>query len=63
MTEGAAMTKGEQTKHRIAMTAKGLFGEKGYLGVTMKDICQQTGLSRGGLYAHLYAMYTEVERV
>lgn len=29
-----------------------LFSEKGYKDVTMKDICEKTGLSRGGLYRH-----------
>ena len=29
-----------------------LFAEKGFKNVTMKDICMETGLSRGGLYRH-----------
>lgn len=29
-----------------------LFAEKGFKEVTMKDICERTGLSRGGLYRH-----------
>lgn len=45
-------TKGEQTKRLICMAASELFAEKGYKDVTMKDICEKTGLSRGGLYRH-----------
>jgi len=29
-----------------------LFMQKGYSAVTMKDVCEATGLSRGGLYRH-----------
>lgn len=44
--------KGEQTKQLICTEAFKLFTEKGYKDVTMKDICDKTGLSRGGLYRH-----------
>lgn len=44
--------KGEQTKHLICTEAYNLFAQKGYKDVTMKDICEKTGLSRGGLYRH-----------
>lgn len=44
--------KGEQTKQLICMEAYKLFAQKGYKDVTMKDICETTGLSRGGLYRH-----------
>lgn len=44
--------KGEQTKRLICMEAYKLFSEKGYKDVTMKDICERTKLSRGGLYRH-----------
>ena len=42
--------KGDQTRQLICMEAFKLFTEKGYKDVTMKDICEKTGLSRGGLY-------------
>ena len=29
-----------------------LFAEKGFKQVTMKDVCEITGMSRGGLYSH-----------
>ena len=44
--------KGDKTKQTIKEKAYCLFAEKGYKNVTMKDICEQTGLSRGGLYRH-----------
>ncbi len=44
--------KGNQTKSEILRAACLLFCEKGYAGVTMSDICEATGLSRGGLYRH-----------
>lgn len=45
-------TKGENTKAFIKHRAKDLFSDKGYAGVTMKDICDACNLSRGGLYRH-----------
>ena len=44
--------KGESTKAHIKKTAYTLFAQKGFKEVTMKDICEATGLSRGGLYGH-----------
>lgn len=44
--------KGDKTKQDIREKAYQLFAEKGFKGVTMKDICELTGLSRGGLYRH-----------
>ena len=45
-------TKGDNTKAMILEKATELFIKKGYSAVTMKDICEATGLSRGGLYRH-----------
>ncbi|WP_167958280.1 TetR/AcrR family transcriptional regulator [Anaerosporobacter faecicola] len=45
-------TKGEQTRSYIKEKAYDLFAENGFNAVTMKDICEKTGLSRGGLYRH-----------
>ena len=50
-------SKGEQTRQLILSTAKQLFSQKGYAVVTMKDICDEIGLSRGGLYRH-YKLHT-----
>lgn len=44
--------RGEQTRQKIKEKAILLFAEKGFKEVTMKDICEVTGLSRGGLYCH-----------
>ena len=44
--------KGEETKQLIREKACFLFSQKGFKDVTMKDICMETGLSRGGLYRH-----------
>lgn len=44
--------KGDNTRQLIRTEAYKLFAEKGYKDVTMKDICDKTSLSRGGLYRH-----------
>ncbi len=44
--------KGDVTKAAILKAALILFVHKGFKNVTMKDICEATGLSRGGLYMH-----------
>lgn len=44
--------KGDETKEIIREKACSLFSRKGFKNVTMKDICMETGLSRGGLYRH-----------
>ena len=45
-------TKGDKAKKNICEEAYKLFSERGYKDVTMKEICDKTGLSRGGLYRH-----------
>lgn len=44
--------KGEETKEKIRKEAYRLFAEKGFKEVTMTDICEKAGLSRGGLYRY-----------
>lgn len=44
--------KGEETKSFIKEKARNLFEKQGFHRITMKDICEVTGLSRGGLYGH-----------
>lgn len=44
--------KGTETKEAIRCQAYKLFAEKGFKAVTMTDICEKTGLSRGGLYRY-----------
>ncbi len=44
--------KSEQKKQYIVDTAREVFVEKGYKNVTMKDIVDACGISRGGLYLY-----------
>lgn len=44
--------KGLKTREVIREKAYELFAKKGFSAVTMKDICEAAGLSRGGLYRH-----------
>ena len=44
--------KGELTRRNIKEQAMKLFVKRGFKDVTMKDICEATQLSRGGLYLH-----------
>ena len=46
------MTKGEKTRENIIDASYALFAVKGFKQVTMKDVCEVTGMSRGGLYSH-----------
>lgn len=46
-----------QKKQRILEAAKSVFIRNGYIGVTMKDVVDASGLSRGGVY--LYFSSTE----
>ena len=45
-------SKKERTREYILEVSYGLFAKKGFNALTMKDICEETGLSRGGLYSH-----------
>lgn len=51
--------RGDLSRKRILEVARGLFAAKGFSAVTMQDICNNTGLSRGGLYRH-YTSTAEV---
>lgn len=44
--------KGDTTRQNIRAVAYDLFANFGYTKVTMQDICEKTGLSKGGLYRH-----------
>lgn len=46
------MNKSKITKNKIIDAASQLFAEKGYQAITMKDICEKSGLSRGGVYRY-----------
>lgn len=44
--------KGDETRGKILNSARKIFSVKGYSVATMKDFCEGTELSRGGLYRH-----------
>ena len=50
--EARKRSKGEKTRAFIKETARKLFASRGFKEVTMKDICEACGLSRGGLYRY-----------
>lgn len=45
-------SKKERTREHILEVSYRLFAKNGFNKVTMKDICEATNLSRGGLYSH-----------
>lgn len=49
--------KGLETRAHIKASAMTVFAQKGFKQVTMKDICEASGLSRGGLYCHYESTY------
>ena len=50
--EDRMAAKGERTRGSIIDASYTLFAQKGFKQVTMKDVCEITGMSRGGLYSH-----------
>ena len=46
------ISKKERTRESILDTAYELFARDGFNKITMKDVCEATGMSRGGLYSH-----------
>jgi TetR/AcrR family transcriptional regulator, transcriptional repressor for nem operon len=46
------MTKGEQTRQHIIQEAATLFNQRGYIGSSISDVMQCTGLQKGGIYRH-----------
>lgn len=45
-------SKKERTGELIIEASYSLFAKYGFNRITMKDVCEATGLSRGGLYSH-----------
>ncbi len=45
-------SKKERTRELILNKSYELFAKNGFKQITMKDVCEATGLSRGGLYSH-----------
>ena len=46
------ISKRERTREMILEASYSLFARDGFNKITMKDVCEATGLSRGGLYSH-----------
>lgn len=46
------MSKKERTRESILAASYELFARDGFDKITMKDVCEITGMSRGGLYSH-----------
>jgi len=52
MSANPAANKAAIKKQLILKSARQLFSEKGYSAVTMKDVVEACGISRGGLYLY-----------
>lgn len=48
----AKTTKGAQTRQRIVELAAPVFNRRGYVGASMRDLIDATGLEKGGIYNH-----------
>jgi AcrR family transcriptional regulator len=48
----ARVTKGAQTRQRIVELAAPVFNQRGYVGASMRDLIDATGLEKGGIYNH-----------
>jgi TetR/AcrR family transcriptional repressor of nem operon len=46
------MTKGERTRQSIIESAAPLFNQRGFLGCSITDVMEVTGLEKGCLYRH-----------
>src|SRR5580704_4220442 len=47
-----AGTKGLRTRQRIVELAAPVFNRQGYVGASMRDLIDATGLEKGGIYNH-----------
>ncbi len=45
-------TKGERTRQRIVELAAPVFNRQGYVGASLRDLIDATGLEKGGIYNH-----------
>src|SRR5262245_65331547 len=52
LSERYTMTKGEQTRQHIIQQAATLFNQRGFIGSSISDVMQCTGLQKGGIYRH-----------
>jgi TetR/AcrR family transcriptional repressor of nem operon len=49
---GVVMNKGERTREQILQKVAPIFNARGYLGTSLKDVIDATGLQKGGIYNH-----------
>jgi AcrR family transcriptional regulator len=49
---GVRGTKGLRTRQRIVELAAPVFNRQGYVGASMRDLIDATGLEKGGIYNH-----------
>ena len=45
-------TKGQATRRRIVELAAPVFNRQGYVGASMRNLIDATGLEKGGIYNH-----------
>ena len=48
----SSLTKGAATRQRIVELAAPVFNQRGYVGASMRDLVDATGLEKGGIYNH-----------
>ena len=48
----ATRTKGERTRQRIVELAAPVFNRQGFVGASLRDLIDATGLEKGGIYNH-----------
>jgi TetR/AcrR family transcriptional repressor of nem operon len=46
------MSKGQETRNQIIKQAAEVFNKRGFLGSSISDVMQITGLQKGGIYRH-----------
>src|SRR5262249_17405153 len=46
------MTKGRNTRQHIIQQAATLFNQRGFIGSSISDVMEYTGLQKGGIYRH-----------
>jgi TetR/AcrR family transcriptional regulator, transcriptional repressor for nem operon len=47
-----SLSKGATTRRRIVELAAPVFNQRGYVGASMRDLVEATGLEKGGIYNH-----------
>jgi TetR/AcrR family transcriptional repressor of nem operon len=48
----STLSKGAATRQRIVELAAPVFNQRGYVGASMRDLVEATGLEKGGIYNH-----------